>query len=400
MNSPESENNEKVEDMNIMKEMRMDRERLVSPVPLRPNSEVYERRASDDLTFSPDDLTASLTRLNSPTKPTEKSVLTDLKLGSGKAFYYSQLSVMLFEWAVEENAAFPEDLDRVHSWFMRELSDAQKLVCLHELLSLISPSQQRFLFSSVAFDTQLSGEDETLWLDLAMDKSQKLATARSPVVSDTSLLENRLKSLEIKPGESLFSGVKISKKSKLPTKNNTVNSDYSWTSTSSSDLQYPTCISPVSTFLNSEMTGVNSSVNSLNNLNDFSINENFSSEKSKILSFLGVSGDSALPNVPVSNYPRQAPPGFLSPTACEFRPSEPSCYAEVFMTDFSQWLRLQRLHKYSECLGPLYAKSKHDLLLIDEAGLEGAGVSAMGARKKFLRLFGRIRAEKLLIERY
>ena len=404
---------------------------------LRPSSvaDLNENNLSEDLVTA----FCSLTKPASPMKPESNNI----NIGNSKAYYYSQLSIMLFERAVEENPTFPEDLDRVHSWFMRELSDAQKLVCLHELLSLISPSQHRFLFTSVAFDTQQSsGEEEAVWLDLAMSEAQKQST-RVPM-TETNKLEDRLKSLDMKPGESLFSGLRVAK-SKLPTEktnnNNTggcnnsdgdnsnscsgsgsgnavgtitagglvtTNTSTSCNTSSNSGATYshshvslqPTpsnsqCsniltdlqISRTNSFTDSLILNSSKSSQSSQTLTPVSMTEN-----SKFSSFMKTTSKS--PKDPLAG---KAPPGFLSPTAIEFRPSEPSCYAEVYLSnDFTHWLRLLRLHKYSECLNPFYSKDKIEFLKIDEKSLEAAGVVAMGARKKFLRLFERIRHENKL----
>lgn len=356
--------------------------RTFSPPLLRPNSSIVSsRRTSENLS---DDLAAAFSALTTPSSPiksTENEIIDGssrgFNMGSGKAYYYSQLSIMLFERAVEENPAFPEDLDRVHSWFTKELSDAQKLVCLHELLSLISPSQHSFLFTSVAFDTHQSGEDEAVWLDLAMSEAQKQQSTRAS--NETiNKLEDRLKSLDLRPGESLFSGLKVTK-SKFPAEkfeivappDDLLAASDSLTS-SQSQLQIPQCLSPAS-----------------------------SSDTSKFSAILKmpIKGEEQQPQLHKNKQystplaPGNAPPGFLSPTAPEFRPSEPSCYSEIYTTDFSKWLRLLRLHKYDACLTPVHAKDKVELLKYTDNQLEAEGVAALGARTKLLRLFARVRNE-------
>lgn len=62
--------------------------------------------------------------------------------------------------------------------------------------------------------------------------------------------------------------------------------------------------------------------------------------------------------------------------------------AELFHTDLSNWLRLHRLHKYESTLAGL---DRAHLLALDETALEALGVAALGARRKFTRLFGAIR---------
>ncbi|ODQ52215.1 hypothetical protein SAICODRAFT_42865, partial [Saitoella complicata NRRL Y-17804] len=49
-----------------------------------------------------------------------------------------------------------------------------------------------------------------------------------------------------------------------------------------------------------------------------------------------------------------------------------------------RWLALVRLHKYTA----LFADMKwEDMIMLGEDELEGMGVSALGARRKFVRLF-------------
>lgn len=371
------EEEDNFEDENLRKVTR----KLSAPI-LRPSltSEISRRtsaKVSDDLVPASGTLTKLVSPLNLDNISNDNNG-GSLNMGSCKAYYYSQLSIMLFERAVEENPAFPEDLDRVHSWFIKELTDAQKLVCLHELLSLISPSQHRFLFTSVSFETHQSSEEEAVWLDLAMTEAQKQQSNQSS--NDTiNRLEDRLKSLDLRPGESLFSGLKVSK-SKFPTEKieiitprddifspkdhanfsnlSSLKSSSSLTS-SQSQSKFPQCLSPVS-----------------------------STDTSKFSAILKMPKEDDQ-----SLAPGNAPPGFLSPTAPEFRPSEPSCHADVYMTDFSKWLRLLRLHKYDACLKLVYEEDKIELLKFDDCRLEGEGVNALGARTKLLRLFVRIRNE-------
>lgn len=62
--------------------------------------------------------------------------------------------------------------------------------------------------------------------------------------------------------------------------------------------------------------------------------------------------------------------------------------AELFHTDLPGWLRLHRLHKYETALVDL---DRAHLLTLDETALEALGVAALGARRKFTRLFGAVR---------
>lgn len=336
-------------------------------------------------------------------------------VSGAKAYYYSQLSVMLFEKAVGENPAFPEDLDRVHTWFVKDLSDAQKLVTLRELLSLISPSQHRFLFTSVSFDSEKSGGDEeTVWLDLAMSETQKIL--KSPASKLGALeketkgkLENRLQSLDLTPGPSLFSGLNVSSKNKLPLSAgpNHSSSTIELALASVSDRSDSPALSIDSQLSNSSVNIAPSSVASAIDLAASlapaaSLQQSASpvpsltdSTISKFSSFLNLQNAPPVKTQPpVNPLAGKAPPGFLSPNASEFRPSEPSCYSDVYLSDFAQWLRLLRLHKYTDCLKPHHDKDKLNFLNYSETDLEQAGVCAMGARRKFLRLFERIKEEK------
>lgn len=50
--------------------------------------------------------------------------------------------------------------------------------------------------------------------------------------------------------------------------------------------------------------------------------------------------------------------------------------------DVPQWLRSLRLHKYN----PNFEGSNwREMVMLDDAGLEGKGVSALGARRKLLK---------------
>ena len=356
--------------------------RTFEPPLLRPSSTIVSsRRTSENVSH---ELAATMGSLTKPATPVKFDNISNsydngnINISSCKAFYYSQLSIMLFERAVEENMAFPEDLDRVHGWFTKELSDTQKLVCLHELLSLISPSQHRFLFTSVAVDTNQNSEEEAVWLDLAMTEAQKQQSTRSS--NETmNKLDDRLKSLDLRPGESLFSGLNITK-SKFPTEKTEILTliDDSFSLKDNVNFSNLPSLTPSSSLASSQ-----SQTNFLQCLSPVS-----SSDTSKF---------SAILKMPMEDdkslAPGSAPPGFLSPTAPEFRPSEPSCHAEIYMTDFSKWLRLLRLHKYDTCLTLVYEKDKIELLKFDESRLEADGVNALGARTKLLRLFARVRNE-------
>jgi hypothetical protein len=63
----------------------------------------------------------------------------------------------------------------------------------------------------------------------------------------------------------------------------------------------------------------------------------------------------------------------------------------LFHADLAGWLRFHRLHKYLSVFQSLPDWRK--ALELDDIDLEGIGIAAVGARRKFLRLFELIRAE-------
>lgn len=301
--------------------------------------------------------------------------INEEKMKESKAHFYSQLSIVLFEQAMTENESFPVDLDRVHSWFTKELSDAQKLVCLHGLLSFMTTSQHQFLFTSVAFDSPFDGH-ESEWLNQAMDD------AAAKAAKEASTNTNRLKQMDLTPGENLFDGLNYSK-SKFPSEKDIPTTASPVHSLASENENLSTMPLPYSYFTDHETTTTEPS----------SLNSSFSSST-------GNASPSSSRFSNLMKMPKEtgkAPPGFLSPNAIEFRPSEPSCHSDVYMVDFAQWLRLLRLHKYSETLGPVFENDKIALLKMSDEQLKAVGVSALGARRKFLRLFERIREEKQLL---
>ena len=60
------------------------------------------------------------------------------------------------------------------------------------------------------------------------------------------------------------------------------------------------------------------------------------------------------------------------------------------LADVPAWLRSLRLHKYTT---NFEKSSWEEMVQLDEAGLEGAGVSAAGARKKFLQVFATVKSK-------
>lgn len=60
-----------------------------------------------------------------------------------------------------------------------------------------------------------------------------------------------------------------------------------------------------------------------------------------------------------------------------------------YLNNIPAWLKLLRLHKYTECLKDVYWK---DLVLLEDPQLEERGVKALGARRKLLKAFDIIKA--------
>lgn len=64
--------------------------------------------------------------------------------------------------------------------------------------------------------------------------------------------------------------------------------------------------------------------------------------------------------------------------------------SKLFYSNLSAWLRFHRLHKYE---GNFSGINKSQILELDDADLAELGVSAVGARRKFLRLFEGVSAD-------
>lgn len=58
----------------------------------------------------------------------------------------------------------------------------------------------------------------------------------------------------------------------------------------------------------------------------------------------------------------------------------------LFEEDYPAWLRHHRLHKYQDNFRTLW-EDRQAILRLSDADLERIGISALGARRKFLRLF-------------
>ena len=285
----------------------------------------------------------------------KESTYLSRDLGSGsekeKAYFFSQLSVILFERAVQESPNFAEDLDRVHSWFTKDLSDMQKLVCLRELLSLMTPSQHRFLFTSVAFESLQGAEDETRWIDLAMSdssgsKENEGVEMASPTISNSNnnLGVSKLENLDLTLGESLFSGLKVppnrlSLSFKLPGSCKTVSErakfllkvNPSLSATSTENRNTTPSVPP-----SGGLTSCDTNSGSFNDFDTFEPCKDLNFMNSTITTKNTNTNTTASSKYLVNLASLNAPPGLLSPTASEFRPSELSCHSDIFSSDFPQ----------------------------------------------------------------
>lgn len=72
-------------------------------------------------------------------------------------------------------------------------------------------------------------------------------------------------------------------------------------------------------------------------------------------------------------------------------PPQDDTYAPLFWSDLHSWLRCLRLHKYEHIFQRINRQTFLNWSTID---LENAGVVALGARNKFLRLFEQIREQQ------
>lgn len=65
--------------------------------------------------------------------------------------------------------------------------------------------------------------------------------------------------------------------------------------------------------------------------------------------------------------------------------------AKLYYSDFHAWLKYHRLHKYADKFPPHLIRDRIFIAELTDARLEELGVSALGARRKFNRLFQLIR---------
>ncbi len=341
-----------------------------------------------------------------------ESVKTDLSEEAEQASnVFSQLSVDLFENTLREDPDFPRDLDRIYSWFTDVLTNAERIACAHVLLSTLTSNQLKFLFSALRVDPDARAE--VSYLDLAKSQASERHTQESPIPSttpspsQTAMLEfSRFASLEFKPEDGLFGNISLASSS---------NSRSSSRFSSLIDRPKSTDAKTVDAKTIDAKT------------------ELFADYRPVFTSFTSAVADDKLFVTPSES---SKPPGFekvdhldglfnrfekneesqlttseqeeankstlkLSVDAPEFRPvpNYPEmAYANIFYTDFLSWMRTLRLHKYGPVLLPHYEKSKGDLLRSSEEDLERFGVSALGARRKFKRVFEQILTERPPLE--
>jgi hypothetical protein len=260
----------------------------------------------------------------------------DLKIDS-KAFLnriysqYSNISKMLVETVNQEDPLFSADLDRVSTWFTSEITHSQRLTTAFALLSHLSESDRDFIVSAISDavvvsdpktvndvfnDSNCENDDHSINIEKVYEGSEKILSGsdkRSLVI----LQKNRMNSILLKPGQSLFSNIKTP----LPTER---------------------------------------------------VPPGFKTDLKK-----DYFSD---PSIPLSEID--------SPSQLE------SPQSELYFSNFPSWLKFFRLHKYENFLCPLYNSDPNTLLQSSsQESLQSAGVSTLGARRKFLKLFSQILSE-------
>ncbi|KAK7206940.1 hypothetical protein BZA70DRAFT_275389 [Myxozyma melibiosi] len=80
-----------------------------------------------------------------------------------------------------------------------------------------------------------------------------------------------------------------------------------------------------------------------------------------------------------------------SPSSKEYLSTAASVPDDELLDDIPAWLRSLRLHKYTDNLKTL---KWQDLVRLSAEDLDARGVSAMGARRKMLKVFEVVRAAK------
>lgn len=316
---------------------------------------------------------------------------------------FSQLSVDLFENTLRDDPDFPLDLDRIYTWFTDVLTDAERMTCAHVLLSTLKTNQLKFLFSSLSVDPDARAE--VAYLDLAESQASLKHNQGRVVESPAAALVDlsRFSSLEFKPEDDLFGGVDIF--SIGSSRSSSRFSNLTEKSSKSQSLSNPT-----------KPPGFDKKVDHLDGLFNRFDGPPESKCPAQLSPTLSVS-PSLSPCQSQSQYHSQSQSQYhslsqsqsqvsltlsassskLSIEAPEYKPlpNYPEmAYANLFYNDFLSWLKTLRLHKYGPTLLPHYERSKAALLRSSEEDLEAYGVAALGARKKFKRLFEQILAEK------
>ena len=284
----------------------------------------------------------------------------------------SQLSIDLFENTLREDPDFPRDLDRIYTWFTDVLTDAERMTCAHVLLSTLTPNQLKFLFSSLSVDPDARAE--VAYLDLAKSEASVKRDTFEPQPSPAMLDFSRFSSLEFKPEDGLFGNMNLSS-TNSSLSSSRFESLCEKTKSSSPPVVEVAKPTPIPATASASEPCKPPGFDKVDHLSDLFNRFEKSSEASKEeLKPLKLSVD-APEFRPIPNYPEMA-------------------YANIFYSDFLSWLRTLRLHKYGPVLLSHYEKSKAGLLRSSEDDLERMGVSALGARRKFKRLFEQILTER------
>jgi len=245
---------------------------------------------------------------------------------------YSSLSQMFLETATKDDPLFSADLDRVFTWFNEELTHSQRLTAAFTLFSNLGQSDRDFILSALNNTVVVATEPTEL---LGLNDSK-----RSLVV----LQKNRMNSIVLKPGQSLFSNMKTP----LPSQpSNSVDGE---------------------TFGHADYIDSFSSA-VMNN----TIQSNTDPNTSTLI-----------------------PPGFTPKYTISCASSTTNAEAEqspqrdLYLDNFAGWLRFFRLHKYGPVLTEAHDTNPQEFLKITDEALESLGVAALGARRKFLKLFHQI----------
>lgn len=90
---------------------------------------------------------------------------------------------------------------------------------------------------------------------------------------------------------------------------------------------------------------------------------------------------------------QSTPVGGVSSNSANSLSSMPTEIATLdLLNNIPAWLKLLRLHKYTDCLKDMYWK---DLVELSDEDLENKGVKALGARRKLLKAFDAVKQSRL-----